>query len=65
MICPCYLCEKHNETCHVGCKKFDDYHKYTENRKELIHKNKGLYMTNTDIQIESVCRATRKKARRG
>jgi len=65
MICPCYKCEKHNETCHVGCDKWDKYHEYTEARKELIHKNKAAYMDGNDYQIESVERATGRKPRRG
>jgi len=65
MNSPCYNCEDRHENCHADCLKYNewltDYHKL----KEGADKNKVDYITNTDIQIESVCRATRKKARRG
>ena len=60
MKCPCKGCPDRTITCHGVCKKYHDWKKDLEERKEWLNKNKNIQ---TEQHRQNVTRMVRRNAK--
>lgn len=60
---PCKDCPDREVGCHDKCERYKKWKRYTDERREIINKNREEEVSKTRDRIESVGRSKRRKRR--